>query len=112
MCWISRELDEQVAAKDITVYKVVLPIYGGCISLYLNFEYKFNTLYAESINIKTYTSEYHITKGFHSYLTFEKALRMKDNIYHIIVRCIIPKNAHYYINNYEEVVSDKIIIIG
>lgn len=59
MCWISRELNEQVATKDITVYKVVSPIYRGCTSLYLKFDYKFNTLYAESINIKAFTSEYH-----------------------------------------------------
>lgn len=55
MCWISRELDEQIATKDIAVYKVVSPIYGGYIFLYQNFEYKFNTLYSNVLSQKMHT---------------------------------------------------------
>lgn len=117
MCWISRKLNKQVATKDITVYKVVIINNRDCASLFYKFKYKYNRVYTESFTIEEFSSEFHITTGFHSYKSLEAAqlilafIRMnRRECNGRIIRCIIPKGAIYYINNYKEVVSNKIII--
>lgn len=43
---------------------------------------------------------YKITKGFHSFLSLEVALRYKNNIYYYthckVCKCVIPKGSWYY----------------
>ena len=53
---------------------------------------------------------YEIYAGYHSYGTIEKA---KENIFfedEIVVKCIIPKDTEYYINDDNEIVSSTIIV--
>ena len=53
---------------------------------------------------------YKIDVGYHSYDAIEKA---KRNIFfgdEVVIKCIIPKGAEYYINDYNEIVSSTIII--
>lgn len=112
MCWIGKELDEQVATKDITVYKVVILGNKDCASLFYKFNYKYNKLYATSFTIQAFASEFHISKGFHSYKNKTTAYEVGRHYWEHVAKCIIPKGSHYFINSYDEIVSDKIIIIG
>lgn len=54
--------------------------------------------------------DYKIYTGYHSYNAIERA---KENIFYIdevIIKCIIPKDTEYYINNDNEIVSSTIIV--
>ena len=112
MYWTSRKLNEQVATKDITAYKVVIPYTRSCTSLYYRFNYKYNKLYITSFAIHAFDFGFYITEGFHSYKTISKACKLSGLDWMHIVRCVIPKSSHYFINSDDEIVSDKIIIIG
>lgn len=112
MCWTSRKLNEQIATKDITAYKVVIPYTRNCASLFWKFNYKYNKLYTTSFTIHTFDFGFYITKGFHSYKTASQARKLNRLCREHIVRCVIPKGAYYFINRDDEIVSDKIIIIG
>ena len=53
---------------------------------------------------------YEINTGYHSYNTIEKA--QEDILFSnkVVVKCIIPKGAEYYINDDNEIVSSTIIV--
>ena len=53
---------------------------------------------------------YKINTGYHSYDTIERA--QKDIFYadEVVIKCIIPKGAEYYINDHNEIVSSTIIV--
>ena len=53
---------------------------------------------------------YKINAGYHSYSTIERA--QKDIFYEdeVVIKCIIPKGAEYYINDNNEIVSSTIIV--
>lgn len=55
---------------------------------------------------------YAIEEGYHSYATLRKANKQKDMLtsFSAIVKCIIPKDALYYINEDDEIVSSTIIV--
>lgn len=98
MCWANKKLNRQIADKDITVYKIVIPKDNGCISLYKAFCYDFHKIYTEFVNIDYCDGWYSITKGFHSYESLEKAWKiLMCVIIDItrfdarIVKCTIPK---------------------
>lgn len=117
MCWVNIKLNKRIANKDITVYKIVIPKENGCTSLYKEFDYDFHKTYTELIHIDYAHDVYYINEGFHSYKSLEVAqyilafIRInRRECNGRIIRCIIPKGAIYYINNYKEVVSNKIII--
>ena len=53
---------------------------------------------------------YKIDAGYHSYNTIERA---KKSIFfgdEVVIKCIIPKDTEYYINNNNEIVSSTIIV--
>ena len=54
-------------------------------------------------------STWYINEGYHSYKTLNKTKTSSENHYYI-VKCIIPKNSVYYLNNKNEIVSSDIII--
>lgn len=110
MCWISRELDEQIATKDITVYKIVTFNTESCNSLYRNFKYQYNKLYTTLIIIQESDYKFYINKGFHSYINLKIIYFIEDVTKGCIAECTIPKGAIYYTNAYGEVVSNQIII--
>ena len=62
-------------------------------------------------NVKDRNIYYRIDTGYHSYNTIESA---KETIFYrnelIIVKCIIPKDTEYYINEEYEIVSSTIIV--
>ena len=53
---------------------------------------------------------YKINAGYHSYDTIERAKRSIFFGDEVVIKCIIPKNTEYYINNYNEIVSSTIIV--
>ena len=50
-----------------------------------------------------------INEGYHSYKTLNITKKISKSYYYT-VKCIIPKNSVYYINNKNEIVSSAIII--
>lgn len=61
-------------------------------------------------NVKNRSIYYRIDAGYHSYGTTEKAQRNILFGDEVVVKCIIPKDTEYYINDYNEIVSSTIII--
>lgn len=123
MCWVSfKPPVKRVAEKDILVYKVVNPSphKNECYSFFFNFLYKFGVIYNTDIKIKYIDNgkdEYMWVgnEGFHS-LSNKKAALYESEVYifkcdTFIVQCIIPKGSDYYINEYDEVISNSIIIL-
>ena len=53
---------------------------------------------------------YKINIGYHSYDTIESAKENMLYIDEVIIKCIIPKDTEYYINNDNEIVSSTIIV--
>lgn len=53
---------------------------------------------------------YKINVGYHSYSTIEKAKEYLFFGNEVVIKCIIPKDTKYYINNYNEIVSSTIIV--
>ena len=141
MCWTTLNEPNRLKAKeDIIVYKLVRVIDGNITSYYQSFEYKINNLYqissieplweystpaAEKFGIK----DWYICSGFHSYINNieiadldgemiayvenhadELYWEFPEQIYGM--KCIIPKGAEYYVNEKDDVVSDKLIPIA
>lgn len=123
MCWITHKTPQTITAgENVIVYKVLLPVQGRkqlCISPVM-----LDTLYTLHTQTKritiTYrlsetfgTHRYTITKGYHSDATLDMSLKRlyfmaeKDLA---IYKCMIPKGTIYYINEYNEIVSEYIII--
>ena len=101
------------AEKSIICYKTVTPMYDGedmneyC-SKYQWFDYKLNKLYKGDLKISLPRNQ--IEMGFHSY-TNSKIAKNHCGSNEVVVECVIPKGAKYYVNTYhEEYVSNQIKI--
>lgn len=102
----NRNKKEQVATKDITVYKVIR---NNNTSLFQYFLYKSNTLYRLREKLKRSSTGKTIHKGFHSYSEIERACRSADVEQSKIVAFTIPKGAKFYFNSVKrEYVSTSI----
>ena len=128
MCWSNYIATPIVLKKPLRVYKVgTLSILGGFISLFRDFRYRESqTMPTVKINpeftrcppifghqdgLWSYDN-FHIYKGYHSYLTEEMAKFIK-NEYDDIGIFEIPAGATVYINfRYREVVSTNIRYLG
>lgn len=111
MCLISKSKYPKIAKKDITVYKVLK---SDLTSLYYDFPYKLNKLYAENddMSYNTHLREYEcfsFTKNWiHSYADINLAKDLiEDNL--ILVECVVPKGTAYH-EGYSEICSKKIIL--
>ena len=135
MCWTSRNgLIKLIASKDIKCYKnfrfeditfkqksIFNFIIGKkkiiqLISLFRKYPYipykkqQFIDLKPIEIPTNPYKFGYKINKGYHSYSTIENAQKELFGLDEIIIKCIIPKDTEYYINDYNEIVSSTIIV--
>lgn len=113
MCWTSCVLNKCKALNDFIVYKLVkFDTFNTCKSLVYNYTYTFEKLYKlESPLIgKKHNYVYMINEGFHSCAHLHSLLYIEDSLDNLVVECTIPKGATYYVNDRDEVVSDKIII--
>lgn len=124
MCWISKECNKQIAEEDISVFKIVC---NDKKSLFRIFPYEENTEYSLRKEIHVYESNimnFVINEGFHSYCKkceithaygsgFFQVIDLLGTVLlyysdHLILECLIPKGASYYINEKGECVSDKL----
>jgi len=98
-----------IARKDIICYKNV---YSDLMSQYQEFQYEYNIKYPKIklFKIENFTALFDIYEGYHSYIKYNYAeyLCIHNNL--IIIKCIIPKGSRYYMNTYEYV-SNQIILI-
>ena len=127
MCWTNYMAIPLVLKKPLRVYKVgTVSIFGGFISLYRDFRYpesqtmptvKINPeftrcppIFGHQDGLWSYDN-FHIYKGYHSYLTKEMA---KSNMYGSKIGIFeIPVGATVYINyRFREVVSTDIKYLG
>ena len=53
---------------------------------------------------------YRIDAGYHSYDSIKSAKEKRFYLDEVAVKCIIPKDTEYYINDYNEIVSSTIIV--
>ena len=128
MCWSNYMATPLVLKKPLRVYKVgTVSIFGGFISLYRDFRYresqtmptvKINPEFTRYPPIFGYKDglwsydNFRIYKGYHSYLTKEKAKCSKDK-YDDIGIFEIPAGATIYVNyKLREVVSTDIKYLG
>lgn len=94
--------NELIATSDIVCYKVVRQKYflGFILILYESLcQYKIyiqNKLYKHKKPLIVENNR--IYEGFHSYININKAIIAELRISTVIVRCIIPRGAKYYIN--------------
>lgn len=114
MCWVSRIKPKlQVTSKNFVVYKKVFYApNGSCTSMFYKHIYE-----PDSVNpvinlevIRGYVDArfiyYYIDKGYHSYRYLKN---IEVNAFTRIAKFTIPKGSLYYINEYNEVVSNTII---
>ena len=126
MCWSNYMATPIVLKKPLRVYKVgTVSIFGGFISLYRDFRYRESQTmptvkinpefirYYPTIRLLSWLNDnFHIYKGYHSYLTKEMAKCNKDE-YDDIGVFEIPAGATVYINfRHREVVSTNIRYLG
>ena len=126
MCWSNYMATPIVLKKPLRVYKVgTVSIFCGFISLYRDFRYRESQTmpivkinpefirYYPTIRLLSWLNDnFHIYKGYHSYLTKEMAKCNKDE-YDDIGIFEIPKGTTVYINyRHREVVSTNIKYLG
>ena len=126
MCWSNYMAIPLVLKKPLRVYKVgTISSFGGFISLYRDFRYpesqtmptvKINPefiRYYPTIRLLSWLNDnFHIYKGYHSYLTEEMAKCNMDE-YDDIGIFEIPAGSTVYINfRHREVVSTNIKYLG
>ena len=112
MCLRLDYLEPKIADKDIVCYKIVekTKIKGIYTSCFQEFEYIIRRLYTNNISIKfsnsvikhfkTHYRRYYIEEDmFHSYMTLSYSLQKSIQLLYngVILKCIIPKGAYYYI---------------
>ena len=130
MCWIGKN-NKQIAKEDIKVFKIVWFIEGNHMSyFYKDCYWAINE--KKTLKIKTCKKRDNvlkITKGLHSYSNnckiLVKGMLLKCVLNDVKIfacpyrgsllhkmNCIIPKGSTYYLNSYDEYVSDALIPIS
>ena len=107
MCLLLEHLEPKIADKDIVCYKIVEKtkikgIYKSCVQ---EFEYIIEKLYTNNISIefsnrvikhfKCVDIPYIEENMFHSYINRPNSIQLSHN--EVLLKCIIPKEAYYYI---------------
>lgn len=113
MCWTSFTLNKQIAKQDYTVYKLVkFDTFNTCKSLVFDYVYTFEKLYEleQPLSYENCIGIYTINKGFHSYASLNAVYCIENLKETLLVECTMPKGTSYYVNKYDEVVSNQIII--
>ena len=111
MCWISKTCIKQIATEDIPIFKLMEKVTSfNCVSFIQYFNYNYKHLYSlgSEIVVETGNNHYTIYEGFHSYDI--SLLPDFEVVRNSLVVGIIPKDAVYYKNALDEIVSNQIII--
>lgn len=112
MCLFTDDVCASIAKSNITCYKVVKMTACCFISKYRGFTYNLGEEYTENSFEETIGITGIVRHGFHSYRTLKEA---QDNCWlsYVLLKCVIPKNARYYISkDKKEYCSNSIKIIA
>lgn len=135
MCWKTSDrinLIMKTADKPLKTYKVVDMLNGTYRAYFRSFEYEPNKVYNEELQdfpvIDQEDGFLSLSRGFHSYFG-NLAVCVDDNrlinirnrederkwlarydSYVIIAECTLPEGTRYYVNEDNEVISDRIIV--
>ena len=126
MCWFSHELPiKNIATEDIICYKVfnknniiwerikslVIKVIPSLYEQYPYIPYNLNPeIIIKYVKESIYGEGWLIHEGYHSYETLDKAKEECCPGFECIIKCIIPKNTEYYINENKCIVSSNIIV--
>lgn len=132
MCWITSKIpDLKIVDKPIKVYKIFRGSFEKLSSLVYPYDWipgeirhqKIGKVISEKILSRT---RYRINEGFHSFIYLPKIEPININESYIetaysfiafenkkiiVCECEIPKGSLYYINEWDEIVSNKLKII-
>ena len=125
MCWVTHEsLKQQIAKKDIKVYKVFKVEDGTIYSpIHSNQVWSKGATVESPIKISSVFPFHQISLGLHSCI---KPIMLDSNMWcikgtehtlfgkdknEIVLKCIIPKGTTYYVNKRGEVVSNKLKLL-
>ena len=105
MCFIKEKKRHSIAKEDIVCYKIVYrDKYRDCyLSEYMGFIYKLGETYKEnSAKILALLDERDTLNCgvFHSYKTLKPSILHPWRVSSHAIKCIIPKGACYWVNNY------------
>lgn len=119
MCLLSYHKTPKRATSDIICYKVVYKA-GLLNRLFHRFDYispiypfkwKINELYYQKFNEPELVDHgrFSINVGFHAYISKEEVIDYYDEV---IVKCIVPKGANYFISTeYKHIVAEQMMIV-
>ena len=126
MCWTSKEFPiMNIATEDIICYKVfnknniiwerikslVIKVIPSLYEQYPYIPYNLNPeIIIKYVEESIYGKGWLIHEGYHSYETLDKAKEECYPRFECIIKCIIPKNTEYYINENKCIVSSNIIV--
>ena len=139
MCWESKKLKIKTAKKDIPVWKIVnadKDIHGRytniCHSFYQSFEYILKVINTTQMSFDVLNAKNTFVgkNGFHSYSNKVKYIINENNNISVylnklfsnyticyyyrdniaIAKCHIPKGSKYAINEFEEIISNDIVL--
>lgn len=122
MCLMTNMQRPYIAKEDITCYKVVYLVSSICEnyprfhSIYFNYNYVFNGNEVKTGDFPFKIQGWTVNNGFHSYSRIgyaESVCKMDNNPNKVIIKCVIPKGASYYVSTGEgEYCSNRIKIVG
>lgn len=139
MCWVSATAEVKTAKEDLFVFKLLIDVCHKRPNTLLSPIYRYLYHIGEKYSLQgpltllvsQYADRYIINEGIHSYTVDCRVVKQSDgscvvknqageilNTYpyigsydFVIVSCIIPKGANYFVNCAGEVVSDTIKIV-
>lgn len=131
MCWETRKTPiKKIAESDLKVYKILRCIENRIVSpIKHEFAWELNKTYKTELDSPDYCGRINIiTLGFHSLLDSPKLCKtvffrftewcIKNHtvilytINEYVFEAVIPKGSEYYENEYGEIVSNQLKIIG
>ena len=98
MCLITKQKLSNIAKEDVICYKIITTDIenGNYVSFYFSeMKWELNKVYCSILDRR----RDNVLEGFHSYANYQDALKILEQdmpLGCILVKCIIPKGAHYY----------------
>lgn len=109
MCFLihHKHQDPKIAKRNVVCYKYLTPNWS---SMHQHFKYERGVVYETELVVNIYITGT-IHEGFHSYSKRKKFRHILTGSLFKQYKCVIPKGSTYYYNpEYEEYVSNQIIV--
>lgn len=111
MCLYTSQTKSLIAKKDITCYKVVYLHEASkeFRSEFQFFEYKIGRTYRLRTGVKQWTPNDagYVYSGFHSFTTLKNVLEYGGKCM-VLLKCVIPKGARYYVGGFAHGMHDAL----